>query len=168
MKVIAILLAHPPGPQTAEKRKAMLDELAMETMQEKSQHKEELGAVRLRHEKEMLGVRARYERELRELHEDKKRQEEELRGQIREEKVGGVTMPRFSSGVASGQVRAMKGAQSSAAQLLTVFPFQARTRELETLQHTVEELQAQVHSMDGAKGWFERRLKEAEVSQSTW
>lgn len=41
---------------------------------------------------------------------------------------------------------------------------QARTRELETLQQTVEELQAQVHSMDGAKGWFERRLKEAEVS----
>ncbi|KAH0519395.1 GRIP1-associated protein 1 [Microtus ochrogaster] len=105
----------------------MLDELAMETMQEKSQHKEELGAVRLRHEKEMLGVRARYERELRELHEDKKRQEDELRGQIREEK--------------------------------------ARTRELETLQHTVEELQAQVHSMDGAKGWFERRLKEAESKE---
>ncbi|XP_011760208.1 GRIP1-associated protein 1 isoform X4 [Macaca nemestrina] len=110
--------------KSAEKRKAMLDELAMETLQEKSQHKEELGAVRLRHEKEVLGVRARYERELRELHEDKKRQEEELRGQIREEK--------------------------------------ARTRELETLQQTVEELQAQVHSMDGAKGWFERRLKEAE------
>ncbi|XP_012507768.1 PREDICTED: GRIP1-associated protein 1 isoform X2 [Propithecus coquereli] len=110
--------------KSAEKRKAMLDELAMQTMQEKSQHKEELGAVRLRHEKEVLGVRARYERELRELHEDKKRQEEELRGQIREEK--------------------------------------ARTRELETLQQTVEELQAQVHSMDGAKGWFERRLKEAE------
>ncbi|XP_005085161.1 GRIP1-associated protein 1 isoform X3 [Mesocricetus auratus] len=112
--------------KSAEKRKAMLDELAMESMQEKTQHKEELGAVRLRHEKELLGVRARYERELRELHEDKKRQEEELRGQIREEK--------------------------------------ARTRELETLQHTVEELQAQVHSMDGAKGWFERRLKEAEES----
>ncbi|XP_058147943.1 GRIP1-associated protein 1 isoform X5 [Dasypus novemcinctus] len=110
--------------KSAEKRKAMLDELAMETLQEKSQHKEELGAVRLRHEKEVLGVRARYERELRELHEDKKRQEEELRGQIREEK--------------------------------------ARTRELEALQQTVEELQAQVHSMDGAKGWFERRLKEAE------
>jgi DNA repair exonuclease SbcCD ATPase subunit len=98
----------------------------METLQEKSQHKEELGAIRLRHEKEVLGVRARYERELRELHEDKKRQEEELRGQIREEK--------------------------------------ARTRELENLQQMVEELQAQVHSMDGAKGWFERRLKEAEES----
>lgn len=49
------------------KRKAMLDELAMETLQEKSQHKEELGAVRLRHrEREVLGVRARYGRELRE------------------------------------------------------------------------------------------------------
>lgn len=84
-----IILLHSPGPQTAEKRKAMLDELAMEVMKEKSQHKEELGAMRLRHEKEVLGVRARYERELRELHEDKKRQEEELRGQIREEKVGG-------------------------------------------------------------------------------
>ncbi|XP_044792493.1 GRIP1-associated protein 1 isoform X4 [Bubalus bubalis] len=119
-------VAQTAGAQSAEKRKAMLDELAMETLQEKSQHKEELGAVRLRHEKEVLGVRARYERELRELHEDKKRQEEELRGQIREEK--------------------------------------ARTRELETLQQTVEELQAQVHSMDGAKGWFERRLKEAEES----
>lgn len=93
VKLIPTLLAYPPGPQSAEKRKVMLDELAMETMQEKSQHKEELGAVRLRHEKEMLGVRARYERELRELHEDKKRQEDELRGQIREEKVGGVTMP---------------------------------------------------------------------------
>lgn len=112
--------------KSAEKRKAMLDELAMETLQEKSQHKEELGTIRLQHEKELLAVRARYERELRELHEDKKRQEEELRGQIREEKV--------------------------------------RTLELETLRQTVEELQAQVHSMDGAKGWFERRLKEAEES----
>lgn len=93
IKLIATLLAYSSGPQSAEKRKVMLDELAMETLQEKSQHKEELGAVRLRHEKEMLGVRARYERELRELHEDKKRQEEELRGQIREEKVGGVPIP---------------------------------------------------------------------------
>lgn len=58
----------------------------------------------------------------------------------------------------------MQSGQSSAAQLLSGFSFQARTRELENLQHTVEELQAQVHSMDGAKGWFERRLKEAEES----
>lgn len=62
------------------------------------------------------------------------------------------------------QVGDMQGGQSSAAQLLSGFSFQVRTRELENLQHTVEELQAQVHSMDGAKGWFERRLKEAEVS----
>lgn len=42
--------------------------------------------------------------------------------------------------------------------------FQARTKELEGLQPKVEELQAQVQSMEGTKGWFERRLKEAEVS----
>uniref|UniRef100_A0AAR2LNA2 GRIP1 associated protein 1 n=1 Tax=Pygocentrus nattereri TaxID=42514 RepID=A0AAR2LNA2_PYGNA len=39
----------------------------------------------------------------------------------------------------------------------------ARTKELEGLQQSVEELQAQVQSMEGTKGWFERRLKEAEV-----
>ncbi|XP_041654805.1 GRIP1-associated protein 1 isoform X4 [Cheilinus undulatus] len=38
----------------------------------------------------------------------------------------------------------------------------ARTKELEGLQQRVEELQAQVLSMEGTKGWFERRLKEAE------
>ncbi|KAJ8401434.1 hypothetical protein AAFF_G00383530 [Aldrovandia affinis] len=38
----------------------------------------------------------------------------------------------------------------------------ARTRELESLQQTVEELQAQIQSMEGTKGWFERGLKEAE------
>lgn len=42
---------------------------------------------------------------------------------------------------------------------------QARTKELEGLQQSVEELQAQVQSMEGTKGWFERRLKEAEVMQ---
>uniref|UniRef100_A0A667ZIK7 GRIP1 associated protein 1 n=1 Tax=Myripristis murdjan TaxID=586833 RepID=A0A667ZIK7_9TELE len=41
----------------------------------------------------------------------------------------------------------------------------ARTRELEGLQQSVEELQAQVQSMEGTKGWFERRLKEAEQSE---
>lgn len=41
--------------------------------------------------------------------------------------------------------------------------FQARTKELEGLQQKLEELQAQVQSMEGTKGWFERRLKEAEV-----
>uniref|UniRef100_A0A3B4EZC1 GRIP1 associated protein 1 n=1 Tax=Pundamilia nyererei TaxID=303518 RepID=A0A3B4EZC1_9CICH len=42
----------------------------------------------------------------------------------------------------------------------------ARTKELEGLQPRVEELLSQVQSMEGAKGWFERRLKEAEVSIS--
>lgn len=46
---------------------------------------------------------------------------------------------------------------------LCVSPVQARTKELEGLQSRVEELQAQVLSMEGTKGWFERRLKEAEV-----
>lgn len=44
---------------------------------------------------------------------------------------------------------------------------QARTKEKEGLQQSVEELQAQVLSMEGTKGWFERRLKEAEVMQET-
>uniref|UniRef100_A0A8C9VUF5 GRIP1 associated protein 1 n=1 Tax=Scleropages formosus TaxID=113540 RepID=A0A8C9VUF5_SCLFO len=110
--------------KTADKRKAMLDELAIEVAQEKSRHKEELSDVRLQHEKEILSVRARYEKELRGLHEDKNRTEEEIRSQLRDEK--------------------------------------ARTRELEGLQQTVEELQAQIQSMEGTKGWYERRLKEAE------
>ncbi|XP_061114696.1 GRIP1-associated protein 1 isoform X2 [Conger conger] len=110
--------------KTADKRKAMLDELAIEVAQEKSRHKEELSDVRLQHEKEVLGVRARYEKELRGLHEDKNRTEEEIRSQLRDEK--------------------------------------ARSRELESLQQTVEDLQAQIQSMEGTKGWFERRLKEAE------
>ncbi|XP_042303904.1 GRIP1-associated protein 1 isoform X1 [Sceloporus undulatus] len=110
--------------KTAEKRKGMLDEMAIETLQEKGRHKEEISNLRLQHEKEVLAVRARYERELRELHEHKKRQEDELRGQLKEEK--------------------------------------ARSQELESMQQTVEELRLQIQSMDGTKGWFERRLKEAE------
>ncbi|XP_055748304.1 GRIP1-associated protein 1-like isoform X4 [Salvelinus fontinalis] len=110
--------------KTADKRKAMLDELAIDIITEKSRHKEELSDVRLQHEKEVLGVRARYEKELRGLHEDKNRTEEEIRSQLRDEK--------------------------------------ARNKELEGLQQSVEELQAQVQSMEGTKGWFERRLKEAE------
>lgn len=38
----------------------------------------------------------------------------------------------------------------------------ARNKELEGLQQSVEELQVQLQSMEGTKGWFERRLKEAE------
>ncbi|KAJ8399985.1 hypothetical protein AAFF_G00400240 [Aldrovandia affinis] len=107
--------------KTADKRKAMLDELAIDVAQEKSRHKEELSDVWLQHENEVLGVGARYEKELRGLHEDKNRTEEEIRSQLRGEK--------------------------------------ARTRELESLQQTVEELQAQIQSMEGTKGWFERGLK---------
>ncbi|XP_043357472.1 GRIP1-associated protein 1 isoform X5 [Dermochelys coriacea] len=110
--------------QSADKRKSMLDAMAVETQQEKGRHQEALGALRVQQEKEVLAVRARYERELRELHEEKKRHEEELRGQLKEEK--------------------------------------ARSRELESSRQTVEELRLQIQSMDGAKGWFERRLKEAE------
>ncbi|XP_059360128.1 GRIP1-associated protein 1-like [Carassius carassius] len=110
--------------KTADKRKVMLDELAIEMAQEKSRHKEELSDVRLQHEKEVLGIRARYEKELRGLHEEKNRTEEEIRSQLRDER--------------------------------------ARTKELEGLQTYVEELKAQVQSMEGTKGWFERRLKEAE------
>uniref|UniRef100_A0A3B4XF83 GRIP1 associated protein 1 n=1 Tax=Seriola lalandi dorsalis TaxID=1841481 RepID=A0A3B4XF83_SERLL len=113
--------------KTAEKRKAMLDDMAIQLNQEKSDHKEALSDLKLQHEKEVLGVRARYEKELRGLHEDKNRSEEEIRQQLRDEK--------------------------------------ARTKELEGLQPKVEELQAQVQSMEGTKGWFERRLKEAEVCQ---
>ncbi|XDV49469.1 hypothetical protein PO909_018710 [Leuciscus waleckii] len=110
--------------KTADKRKVMLDELAIEIAQEKSRQKEELGNVRLQHEKDVLSIRGRYEKELRGLHEDKNRMEEEIRSQLRDEK--------------------------------------ARTKELEGLQPYVEELKAQVQSMEGTKGWFERRLKEAE------
>ncbi|XP_044066169.1 GRIP1-associated protein 1 isoform X2 [Siniperca chuatsi] len=110
--------------KTAEKRKAMLDDMAIQLSQEKSDHKEALSDLKLQHEKEVLGVRARYEKELRGLHEDKNRSEEEIRQQLRDEK--------------------------------------ARTKDLEGLQQRVEELQAQVLSMEGTKGWFERRLKEAE------
>ncbi|KAE8581862.1 hypothetical protein XENTR_v10019849 [Xenopus tropicalis] len=38
----------------------------------------------------------------------------------------------------------------------------ARSRELEGHQQTSEELRLQIHSLEGTKGWFERRLKEAE------
>nr|XP_043874079.1 GRIP1-associated protein 1 [Solea senegalensis] len=110
--------------KTAEKRKTMLDDLAMQLNQEKSDHKEALSDLKLQHEKEVLGVRARYEKELRGLHEEKNRSEEEIRQQLRDEK--------------------------------------ARSKELECLQPRVEELQAQLQSMEGTRGWFERRLKEAE------
>ncbi|XP_018414703.1 PREDICTED: GRIP1-associated protein 1 [Nanorana parkeri] len=108
----------------ADKRKGMLDEMAIEMQQEKARHKEVVGNIKLQHEKEVLSIRAKYEKELRELHEEKNRGEEDLRGQLRDEK--------------------------------------ARCRELEGLQQTTEELRLQIGSLEGTKGWFERRLKEAE------
>ncbi|KYO20419.1 GRIP1-associated protein 1 isoform X2 [Alligator mississippiensis] len=119
-----LLLELDETRKTAEKRKGLLDELAIEGQRERGRHQEALEGLRLQQEKAVLGLRARYERELRELHEEKKRHEDELRGQLRDEK--------------------------------------ARSRELETVQQTAEELQLQIQAMDGTKGWFERRLKEAE------
>ncbi|XP_061694178.1 GRIP1-associated protein 1 isoform X3 [Syngnathoides biaculeatus] len=72
--------------KTAEKRKAMLDDMAIQLNQEKSNQKEALSDLRLQHEKEVLGVRARYEKELRGLHEEKTRSEEDIRQQLRDEK----------------------------------------------------------------------------------
>ncbi|XP_063792153.1 GRIP1-associated protein 1 isoform X1 [Pseudophryne corroboree] len=110
--------------KSADKRKVMLDEMAIEMQQEKARHKEEVGNIKLQHEKEVLSIRAKYEKELRELHEGKNRGEEDLRVQLRDEK--------------------------------------ARCRELEGLQQTTEELRLQIQSLEGTKGWFERRLKDAE------
>ncbi|XP_023208817.1 GRIP1-associated protein 1 isoform X3 [Xiphophorus maculatus] len=110
--------------KTAEKRKTMLDDMASQLNQVKSDHKEALSDLRLLHEKEVLGVRARYEKELRVLHEEKNRSEEEIRQQLKEEK--------------------------------------GRTRELQGLQQQLEDLQQQLQAMEGTRGWFERRLKEAE------
>ncbi|XP_077370355.1 GRIP1-associated protein 1 isoform X2 [Festucalex cinctus] len=108
----------------AEKRKAMLDDMAIQLNQEKSNHKEALSDLKLQHEKEVLGVRARYEKELRGLHEEKNRSEEDIRQQLRDEK--------------------------------------ARSKELESLQTKVQELHSQLQSMEETKGWFERRLNEAQ------
>ncbi|KAM6977725.1 GRIP1-associated protein 1-like [Aplochiton taeniatus] len=40
--------------------------------------------------------------------------------------------------------------------------YQTRTKELEGLQQSIEELTAQVQSLEGSKGWLELRLKETE------
>ncbi|XP_061745254.1 GRIP1-associated protein 1 isoform X2 [Nerophis ophidion] len=108
----------------SEKRKTMLDDMAIQLNQEKSDHKEALSDLKLQHEKEVLGVRARYEKELRGLHEEKNRSEEEIRQQLRDEK--------------------------------------ARSKDLESLLVKVEELHAQLQSMEGTKGWLEQQLNEAQ------
>uniref|UniRef100_S4RU68 GRIP1 associated protein 1 n=1 Tax=Petromyzon marinus TaxID=7757 RepID=S4RU68_PETMA len=108
----------------AVKRKSMLDALAIETQQEKGRHKEALSALQLAHDKEVLGVRARYERELRELHEEMVRSADELRAQLKDEKV--------------------------------------KTKELEGLKEVANSLQSQIAGLESSKGWYERRLQDAE------
>ncbi|XP_061591656.1 GRIP1-associated protein 1 isoform X2 [Cololabis saira] len=97
--------------KTAEKRKAMLDDMAQQLNQEKSDHKEALSDLRLQHEKEVLGVRARYEKELRGLHEDKSRSEEEIRQQLREEKARTKEMEGLQQRLEElqAQVQSMEG-----------------------------------------------------------
>ncbi|TRY72803.1 hypothetical protein DNTS_009507 [Danionella cerebrum] len=151
--------------KTADKRKVMLDELAIETAQEKSRHKEELGNVRLQHEKEartkeleglqpyveelkaqvqsMEGTKGWFERRLKEAETADKRKVmlDELAIETAQEK------SRHKEELGNVRLQHEK---------------EARTKELEGLQPYVEELKAQVQSMEGTKGWFERRLKEAE------
>ncbi|XP_037553400.1 GRIP1-associated protein 1-like, partial [Nematolebias whitei] len=89
----------------------MLDEMATQLNQLKSDHKEALSDLNLQHEKEVLGVRARYEKELRGLHEDKSRCEEELRLQLREEKARSKELEGFQLQVEElqAQLQAMEG-----------------------------------------------------------
>ncbi|XP_077581186.1 GRIP1-associated protein 1 isoform X2 [Stigmatopora nigra] len=119
-----LMMEFEESKKTADKRKAMLDDMAIQLNQEKSNHKEALSDFKLQHEKEVLSIRARYEKELRGLHEDKNRSEEDLRQQLRDEK--------------------------------------ARCKELESFQTKVQELSNQLQSMEETKGWFERRLDEAQ------
>ncbi|RXM33776.1 GRIP1-associated protein 1 [Acipenser ruthenus] len=148
--------------KTADKRKAMLDEMAIGTAQEKSRHKEEMSDVRLQHEKEVLSIRAKYERELRGLHEEKHRTEEEIRAQLREERARSRELEGLQQTVEELklQIQSMEGTKGWFERRLQ--EAEARSRELEGLQQTVEELKLQIQSMEGTKGWFERRLQEAE------
>lgn len=93
-------------------------------------------------------MRARYEKELRVLHEEKNRSEEEIRQQLKEEKVLVLVLEQRTRPGRKSDVR---------------FVFQGRTRELQGLQQQLEDLQQQLQAMEGTRGWFERRLKEAEV-----
>ncbi|XP_055788357.1 GRIP1-associated protein 1-like isoform X2 [Salvelinus fontinalis] len=90
-----------------------------------------------RHKEELSDVRLQHEKEVLGV---RARYEKELRG-LHEDK------NRTEEGIRS-QLRDEK----------------ARNKELEGLQQCVEELQAQVQSMEDTKGWFERRLKDAEES----
>ncbi|KAK5605427.1 hypothetical protein CRENBAI_014316, partial [Crenichthys baileyi] len=89
----------------------MLDEMATQLNQVKSDHKEALSDLKLQHEKEVLSVRARYEKELRVLHEEKNRSEEEIRQQLREEKGRTKELEGLQQQVEElqAQVQAMEG-----------------------------------------------------------
>lgn len=97
---------------------------------------------------QVLGVRARYEKELRVLHEEKNRSEEEIRQQLKEEKVLVLVLEQRTRPGRKSHIRSV---------------FQGRTREMQGLQQQLEDLQQQLQAMEGTRGWFERRLKEAEV-----
>ncbi|KAI5095401.1 GRIP1-associated protein 1 [Silurus meridionalis] len=88
-----------------------------------------------RHKEELSDVRLQHEKEVLSI---RARYEKELRG-LHEEKSR-----------AEEEIRAQLRDEK------------ARNKELEGLQQIVDDLQAQVQSMEGTKGWFERRLKEAE------
>ena len=45
--------------------------------------------------------------------------------------------------------------------------FQGRVQQLSKTQPLVEEMQTKIHSLEDAKGWLERRLKETEVPGPT-
>uniref|UniRef100_A0A3Q2NMT6 GRIP1 associated protein 1 n=1 Tax=Fundulus heteroclitus TaxID=8078 RepID=A0A3Q2NMT6_FUNHE len=151
--------------KTAEKRKAMLDEMATQLNLVKSDHKEALSDLKLQHEKEVLGVRARYEKELRGLHEEKNRSEEEIRQQLREEKGRTKELEGLQQRVEElqAQVQAMEGTKGW---------FERRLKETEenleknALQHQediqrlqeeqalqLEEKQAEV------EGWKQQQLE---------
>ncbi|XP_060736854.1 GRIP1-associated protein 1 isoform X1 [Tachysurus vachellii] len=95
----------------------------------------EMAKEKSRHKEDLSDVRLQHEKEVLSI---RARYEKELRG-LHEDKSRTEEEIR-------GQLRDEK----------------ARNKELEGLQQSVEELQAQVQSMEGTKGWIERRLKEAE------
>ncbi|XP_044539006.1 GRIP1-associated protein 1, partial [Gracilinanus agilis] len=154
--------------KSAEKRKALLDEVAAEALQEKSRHKEELGSARLQAEKDVLAVRARYERELRQLHDGRRRQEEELRAQIREEKARTRELESLQQMVEElrAQLQSMEGAKGW---------FERRLKEAEealeeqhqgheeSLRAEEERHKAELQRMEEEVQAVEGQLREAEA-----
>ncbi|KAK3566218.1 hypothetical protein QTP86_029347 [Hemibagrus guttatus] len=98
----------------------------------------EMAQEKSRHKEELSDVRLQHEKEVLSI---RARYEKELRG-LHEEK------SRTEEEIRA-QLRDEK----------------ARNKELEGLQQSVEELEAQVQSLEGTKGWLERGLKEAEETK---